>query len=95
MNIDKKAITDAVQKALSDKSERKFSQSVDLSINFLDLDLKKPENRVNLDVVLPFKPKDRKVAVFADGEVAFAAQSVADQVIPGKDIETLSKEKKR
>ncbi len=95
MNIDKKAITEAVSKALSEKSERKFNQSVDLSINFLDLDLKKPENRVNVDVALPNLPKGRKVAIFADGEVAFAAQKVADQVISGKDIEPLAKEKKR
>ncbi|MBI5036267.1 50S ribosomal protein L1 [Candidatus Micrarchaeota archaeon] len=95
MTLDKKAVTEAVAKALSEKSERKFAQSLDLAINFQELDLKKPENRVNVDVILPHPPKAKKVAIFADGEIAYKAKEIADQVFSAADIEAMSKEKKK
>ncbi len=95
MNFDKKHINEAVKLALSQKGERKFTQSLDVSIAFRDLDVKKTENRINLEIVLPFAPKKRKVALFADGELAYSAKDTVDRIISGADIDTIAKDKKK
>ncbi len=95
MVLDKKAVGEAVALALADgKGKRKFTQSVDLAFNFRDLDLKKPENRPNFDVVLPYPPKQVKIAVFADGVVASEMQKAgADLVIPSSEIASYASDK--
>lgn len=86
--VEKSAIESAVSKALEQsKGKRKFVQTVDLAINFREVDFKKPENRLNVDVQLPFPATMSKVVVFADGELALNAKKAgADLVIEGKDI---------
>lgn len=86
--VEKSAVESAVSKALSvGKGKRKFVQTVDLAINFREVDFKKPENRLNADVQLPHPAVLSKVAVFADGELALNAKKAgADLVIEGKDI---------
>lgn len=86
--VEKSLVESAVSKALSEgKGKRKFVQTVDLAINFREVDFRKPENRLNADVQLPFPAVLCKVAVFADGELAMNAKKAgADLVIEGKDI---------
>ncbi len=95
MVLDKKAVAEAVALALADgKGKRKFTQSVDLAFNFRDVDFKKPENKLNLDVVLPYPPKAVKIAVFADGIVANEVQKAgADLIIPSSEIASYANEK--
>ena len=35
------------------KGKRKFKQSVELAVNFKDIDFSKQDNRLNLDIILP------------------------------------------
>lgn len=93
--FEKQKIKTAVEECLKSKGEKKFTQSVDLAVNFRDIDFKKPENKVNLDVILPFAPRPAKVAIFADGPLAFEAKKVADLVLGTADIDILSKDKKK
>jgi len=82
----------AVSKALEGKGSRKFTQTLDLGINFKGVDFSKQENRLNLDVMLP-KGLGRtiKVAVFADGQMALDAKNAkADLVIAGSEIPALA-----
>jgi len=95
MALDKKGIEKAVEQALANKSERKFTQSVDIAINFKDLDFKKPENRVNVDVALPHAAKAVKVAVFAEGQLAVDAKKVADAIFSSADIPVFASDKKK
>lgn len=89
--MDKGQIRAAVVKALEEKGSRKFTQAVDIGINFKGIDFSKQENRFNLDVVLPKGTgKDVKVAVFADGQMATDALKVADAVFQGTDIPTIA-----
>ncbi|MBI3587788.1 50S ribosomal protein L1 [Candidatus Micrarchaeota archaeon] len=90
--VARKQVEDAVQKALdAGKGRKKFSQSVDLAINFREVDFKKPENRLNVDVNLPFPPRQSKVAVFADGQLALEAKNAgADIVVTGLEIAGLA-----
>ncbi len=95
--MDKKSVLEAVQKALVEgKGKRKFTQSVDLAINFNDVDFKKAENRFNISVTLPNAPKQIKVAVFADGQLALDAKKAgADLVISGAEIADYAADKKK
>jgi large subunit ribosomal protein L1 len=97
MALDKKTVLDAVQKALAEgKGKRKFTQSVDLAINFNDVDFKKAENRFNISVVMPTAPKQVKVAVFADGQLASDAKKAgAELVISGAEIADYAADKKK
>ena len=76
--------------------KRKFTQSVELMINFTGLDMKKPVNQVNVKVALPF-PTGKgsgKVAVFAKtDELADSVRSKVDKIIMDKDLEALAKDK--
>lgn len=94
MVFDKNSVSKAVSQAVaSGKGKRKFLQSVDIAINFRGVDFSKPENRVNLDVVLPFAPKLSKIAIFADGQAATEAKAFADLVIPSSEINSYASDK--
>jgi len=87
----------AVKKALeeSNNKKRKFTQSVDMVINLKDVDLSKPDNRIDEEIELPERGKEAKVGVFAGGEMAARAKSVADIVIKPEEIKELSEDKKK
>ncbi|MFH1779636.1 MAG: 50S ribosomal protein L1 [Candidatus Micrarchaeota archaeon] len=94
--VDKKKLQESVKTVFESKGTRKFKQSIELAINFKDIDFKKAENRINLDVVLPLSPKEAKIAIFADGQLALEAKTAgADLVIPGPEISSYAKNKKK
>ena len=49
----KQEILEAVKKAKEESKPRNFTQSVDVVITIKDLDVKKPENRIDEEVFLP------------------------------------------
>lgn len=95
--MDKKKITEAINAALAEKGKRKFTQSLEFIANFRNIDFSKPENRLNLDILLPKgRGKEQKIIVFADGQMAFDAKSAgATEVIEGTGIAKLGADKKR
>ena len=89
-----KTTEDFIALARSRAKPRKFTQSWDLCINLKGLNLKKPENRFNLDFALPEgRGKDMKVALFADSLASKAKE--ANLVIKKSEIDTLAKNKKK
>jgi large subunit ribosomal protein L1 len=87
--MEKKKLTEALNKALEEKGKRKFKQSVELIINMRGVDFSKSENRLNLDIVLPKGKggKALKCAVFAEASVgADAKKAGADLIISPDDI---------
>ena len=97
MPISSENLLKAIKLMRENSPQLKFKQSVDLSINLMDIDPKKPEGRIEEDVVLPHGVgKLRKVGVFAEGELARRARDAgADLVLGRSDIETLKQEQKR
>ncbi len=94
--MNKKEILSAVEKCVqSSKGKRKFKQSIDLAVNFKDVDFKKPENRISLNVTLPHTPKKVKVGVIASGDLAFKAKKVADLVLEEENLEEYAKDEKK
>lgn len=85
----------ALEQVLAEKGSRKFSQTVDLIINLRNVDFSKPENRLNIDVVLPNNPgKDYEVVIFADGNVQTEAKKKVQNVYGSDSIEALKSNKK-
>jgi large subunit ribosomal protein L1 len=85
------AVTEALEKAPA----RKFSESVELSVNLKDLDLTVPKNRIEDDVPLPNgRGKAVKVAVFASPELGQKVRATADLVFTPAELEELAKDPK-
>ena len=92
----KQEILEAVKKAKEESQPRNFTQSVDVVITIKDLDVKKPENRIDEEVLLPNgRGKDVKIAFIADGELALQAKNAgADMVINKGELEEMGKDRK-
>jgi large subunit ribosomal protein L1 len=92
----KQEILEAVKKAKEESKPRNFTQSVDVVITIKDLDVKKPENRIDEEVLLPNgRGKDVKIAFIADGELALLAKNAgADMVINKGELEEMGKDRK-
>jgi len=84
-----------VKKAKENSKPRNFTQSVEMSINLQGLDMKKPQNRIKEDFVLPNgRGKDVKIGVFASGDMALRAKKENLSVFDQEDIEKFAKDKK-
>ncbi|MBQ6219118.1 MAG: 50S ribosomal protein L1, partial [Methanosphaera sp.] len=80
-------------KVLEESKPRNFTQSIDVVITINDLDVNKPENRLDEEVLLPNgRGKDVTVAFIAEGELAYQAEKAgADIVIDKEKLEELGK----
>ncbi|MEM0214922.1 MAG: 50S ribosomal protein L1 [Archaeoglobaceae archaeon] len=97
MLVQKDELIKAINEAISKSKDRKFTETVEMAVNLRNVDMKKPENRIDTMVYLPHGlGKPRKVGVFARGETVLKAKSAnADLVLTPEDIEALSKDKRR
>jgi len=83
----KSNLEEAIEEAKNNSKKRNFTQSMELIINLKDVDLKKPENRINEKVILPHPiGKPLKICVFGDGEFAAKAKEAGAQTIIGKEM---------
>jgi len=71
----------AIQKLKASAKKRNFVQTYDLIITLKDLDLKKPENQVNLFVQLKYPRKKVKVCAFVAPDLFEEAKKYFDKVI--------------
>ncbi|MFH0927280.1 MAG: hypothetical protein V1822_01750 [Candidatus Micrarchaeota archaeon] len=93
--MDRKKIISTLESVLESKGKRKFKQSVEAVFNFRGIDTTKPENRVNLDIILPKgRGKEVPVIVFADTGMALDAKNAgAAQVYDKAGIDGLAQNK--
>jgi large subunit ribosomal protein L1 len=77
------------------KGTRKFTQSVELAINFTGMDMSKQANKLNLEIKLPNgKGKVQKVMVFADDKsVAEKATAAGARVAPSSELQSMANDK--
>ncbi len=88
-------IKKAVSKAIESAPDRNFTESIDLAVNLRDIDLSNPENRVDMEIVLPNgRGKEIKIGVFGSGELALQAKKKADTVIEPEDIDSIADDTK-
>jgi large subunit ribosomal protein L1 len=97
MPLNMKNILAAVKEIKSKATERKFNQSIDLAINLQNIDMKKPEGRIQERVELPYSVgKQIKVAVIATGEMAMKAKKAGSSLVIGREeLENLLTDKKK
>jgi large subunit ribosomal protein L1 len=97
MLVEKNKIKEAVEKAIGNSKKRNFVETVEVAVNLKNLDMKKPENRIDALITLPYGTgKDRKIGVFAKGDTALKAKEAgADLVLSPEDIDELAKDKRR
>jgi len=97
MSLETKALIESIKEAKSKAEKRKFVQSVELVINLRDIDMKKPESKIQELIELPYPVgKQSKVCVIASGELAMKAKNAgADLVIERSELEALAGDKKK
>jgi large subunit ribosomal protein L1 len=94
--MNKKDISKKIEEAKSKSTQRKFKQSVELSMNFKEVDLESAEYKLNLNILLPKgRGKDIKIGIFADGDMNVRAKKVSDYVLSKAEIEEYARSKRR
>jgi len=75
---------------------RNFRQTVDVTFNLKEFDIKDQKNRINEDVLLPNgRGKDIKICVIAGGDMALRAKDLGAGVLMREDLDSISKDKKK
>ncbi len=70
MQVEVQKLTALVDEAKKNSKKRNFVQAMELVVNFKDLDVKAPENRINETVALSTPiGREIKVCIIADGDV--------------------------
>jgi large subunit ribosomal protein L1 len=97
MPLNMKNLIAAVKEVKSSSKERKFSQSIDLAINLQNIDMKKPEGRIQERIELPHSiGKEVKICVIASGGMALKAKKAgASFVLERAALEALVGDKKK
>jgi large subunit ribosomal protein L1 len=95
MAITANAISKAISEVKKKSKKRNFVQSVDLAVNLKDIDMNKPENRLNEELILPHgRGKPVKICVIGEQEIALQAKKIADRIISKKELEALAEDRK-
>ncbi|MBU0899130.1 MAG: 50S ribosomal protein L1 [Nanoarchaeota archaeon] len=88
-------ILEKIKEARESSKERKFTQTWDVSVALKGLDLKKPENRFNVELNLPAgKDKKPKMVLIADA-LAKEGKNYVDFVLTKAELEKLAGNKKK
>jgi large subunit ribosomal protein L1 len=97
MPLNTKNLLTAIKEVKSKSNERKFSQSIDLAIHLQNIDMKKPEGRIQERIELPNAVgKAINVCVIATGGMALKAKKAgAKMVLERPDLEALVGDKKK
>ena len=86
MPLTKENIQKALEELRKNKKKRNFKESLELIIKLKELDLKKPENRINQTIILPHDiGKSVKVCVIATGQLALKSKEANADLVLGKD----------
>ncbi len=96
MPLDEKRLLQAIKEVKDKSKKRTFTQSIELIINLRDVDVKKPESKIQELIELPnAMEKENKICVLASGEMALKAKKAgADLVIERNELEAMVGDKK-
>lgn len=92
--VERKKILEAVRTAIESAPERKFSESVDLTVNLKNIDMAQPKNRIDETILLPQGTgRPIRIAVLGKGEITTQAKEAGvDLIIGPEEIERLGGE---
>jgi large subunit ribosomal protein L1 len=94
--MDKKEITKRVKETIEKTKKRKFNQSVEICVNFREINMESAENKLNLNVLLPKgRSKGVNIGVFADGDMNVRAKKLSKFVLNKKELEDYAKNRRK
>ncbi|MBN2251604.1 MAG: 50S ribosomal protein L1 [Candidatus Altiarchaeota archaeon] len=94
--MNKKEISKLIEEAKEKSTKRKFKQSVEICMNFRDMNIESSEYKLNLSVLLPKgRGKDIKIGVFADGDMNVRAKKLSKYVLSRAELEEYSRNKRK
>ena len=77
--VEKNVILDAIKQAKEKAPERKFTESVDITINLKNIDMSQPKNRIDETILLPHgNGRVAKIAVLGTGDMITQAKDAKD-----------------
>ena len=96
MPIEIEVAQNLIKEAKERGKGRNFRQTVDVTFNLKEFDIKDQKNRINEDVLLPNgRGKDIKICVIAGGDMALRAKDLGAGVLMREDLDSISKDKKK
>jgi len=92
--VERARILEAVKAAIEKAPERKFSESVDITIKLKNIDMAQPKNRIDETILLPHGTgKTVGIAVLGKGDITTQAREAGvDLIIGPEEIERLGGE---
>ncbi|MFP3951206.1 MAG: 50S ribosomal protein L1 [Candidatus Bathyarchaeia archaeon] len=95
MSLERQQILDAIEKVKEASPDRNFTESFEMQINLRELDMTRPENRIDTRVQLPNEIEGRNVLVFASGDLALRARRAgADEVVEPDELDEMAEDRK-
>ncbi|MFH0752386.1 MAG: 50S ribosomal protein L1 [archaeon] len=89
--MNKSSILEAIKKAREASSKKKFNQTFDLILNLKELNLKNPEQKLDIFVTLPKGlGKKRKLCALVDNALYTEAKDTFDKTILKSDFPNIS-----
>ena len=89
--VDRAKILEAVKTALEKAPERKFSESIDITINLKNIDMAQPKNRIDETIMLPHGIGENiGICVLGKGDIVTQAKDAkVDLILGPEEIERL------
>ncbi|PIN86560.1 50S ribosomal protein L1 [Candidatus Woesearchaeota archaeon CG10_big_fil_rev_8_21_14_0_10_44_13] len=93
--MDEKDILEAIKKLKEGSNKRNFTQTYDLIINLKGLDLKKPENQLDLFITLHHsKGREGRICALVGSELIDEARKTCEKAIHQDEFEKYANDKK-
>jgi large subunit ribosomal protein L1 len=89
--VDRAKILQAVNTAIEKAPERKFSESIDITINLKNIDMAQPKNRIDETILLPHGIGEKiGICVIGKGDIVTQAKDArVDLIIGPEEVERL------
>ena len=89
--VDRDKILNAVKTAIEKAPERKFSESIDITINLKNIDMAQPKNRIDETIMLPHGTGEKiGICVIGKGDIVTQAKDAkVDLIIGPEEVERL------
>ena len=92
--MDKQTVLKSIKEIKENSSKRKFVQTLDLVIQLKDLDLKKPDHKVDAFITLPHTLGKKMKVCGLVKQLAEKSKEAFDETIPESDFVNYAKDKK-
>lgn len=94
--VERVQIIEAVKAAIESAPERKFPESIEISVNLRNIDMAQPKNRIDETMALPHGTGEpQRIVVLGKGDITTQAKNAGvDLIIGPEEIERLGGEKR-